>query len=601
MDVKERVQTLRTLMKEKNIDMYYIPNEDDHLSSEYTAAYYGCKSYMSGFTGESGCMIVTQDFAGLWTDGRYFTQAEIELEGTGVQLMRLKQVGVLDPVPFMLAHIEKGQTIGFDGSVVSAGVSLQLAKALKDSEVTLDIEDDLVNTVWGKERPLPPQEKLFVLDETWVKESAAERIARVRNEMEKNQADVLILTLLEDPCWMLDIRGNDIPCTPVAYAFAMVSKDSVKYYVSKEKVTKEVQVHLEKAGVTICDYEDIAKDLEALQDTRVWCDLHTLNTKLYNSLAGHGNSIINSTSPVVMFRAIKNDVEIAHTLEAHKKDGVAMVKFIKWVKENVGKGDMTEVSAQNHLYALRKAQENYIEPSFHTISAYQANGAMMHYSATEEKHSRVDPKGFLLVDSGGTYKDGSTDITRTIACGPLTEEEKKLYTLVLKGHLDLAHARFLKGTAGNNLDILARRPMWNILIDYQCGTGHGVGHVLGVHEGPHGIRWGLPTAQRPGVVLEEGMIVTDEPGIYLPHKLGIRIENELLVVKAEDNFYGEWLEFKDITYCPYELDAIDTKYLDEDNIEQINAYHEMVYNTLSPRLNEEEKTWLAHATRKITK
>lgn len=278
-----------------------------------------------------------------------------------------------------------------------------------------------------------------------------------------------------------------------------------------------------------------------------------------------------------------------------------MVKFIKWVKENVGKGDMTEVSAQNHLYALREAQENYIEPSFHTIAAYQANGAMMHYSATEEKYSKVDPKGFLLVDSGGTYKDGSTDITRTIACGPLTDEEKKLYTLVLKGHLDLAHAKFLKGTAGNNLDILARRPMWNILIDYQCGTGHGVGHVLGVHEGPHGIRWGLPTAQRPGAILEEGMIVTNEPGIYLPHKLGIRIENELLVQKVEDNFYGEWLEFKDITYCPYELDAIDTKYLDDDNIEQINAYHEMVYNTLSPRLNEEEKTWLAHATRKITK
>lgn len=600
MNVQERIQSLRQLMKERHIDMYYIPNEDDHMSNEYTADYYKCKSYMSGFSGEAGCMIVTQSFAGLWTDGRYFTQAEMELKGSGVELMRLKQAGVLDPLPYMVQNLQEGETLGYDGNVVSCGTTAYLTKALKDRHVHLHTEEDLVGMVW-KDRPSLPKEKLFVLDEKWVQESASQRIERVRGEMVKKQADVLILTTLEEPCWMLDIRGNDIPCTPVAYAYALVTSESVRYYVSLDKVTEEVRNHLEKAGVTILPYEAIAQDLKKMENKKIWCDISTLNTTLYGALCDHHNVILNGPSPVVMFKAVKNSAEIQHTLEAHKKDGVAMVRFIRWIKENVGKGDMSEVSAQNHLYALRAQQENYIEPSFTTISAYQENAAMMHYTATEEKYSMISPKGFLLVDSGGTYKDGTTDITRTIACGPLTEEEKKLYTLVLKGHLDLANARFLKGTTGNNLDILARRPMWNLCIDYQCGTGHGVGHVLGVHEGPNGIRWGLPTPERPSAVLEEGMIVTDEPGIYLPHKLGIRIENELLVVPVETNFYGQWLQFQNLTYCPYDLDAIDTRYLEEENIREINTYHAHVYATLAPYLNEEERAWLKQATREISK
>ena len=300
-----------------------------------------------------------------------------------------------------------------------------------------------------------------------------------------------------------------------------------------------------------------------------------------------------------MFRAIKNETEIRNIRNAHVKDGVAMVRFIKWVKETVGEKKMTEVSAQDHLYALRAEQKDYIEPSFTTISAYQANGAMMHYSATPENHARVSPRGFLLVDSGGTYKDGTTDITRTISLGRLTKEEKMLYTKVLQGHLDLGHARFLYGTAGNNLDILARRPLWNINIDYQCGTGHGVGHVLSVHEGPHGIRWGMGTPARPAVRLEPGMIVTNEPGVYLPHQLGIRIENELLVSKGEKNFYGQFLYFEDVTYCPYDLEAVDLKYLSDEEIGWLNDYHQNVYRTLAPHLNREEQKWLRNATRKV--
>ena len=596
MRVQERIEKLRKLMADRGIDVYYMPNADDHLSDEYTADYFKCKSYMSGFSGDSGCTIITKDFAGLWTDGRYFTQAEDELAGTGVELMRLRQEGVPDPIPFVIEHTPENGLLGFDGSVVSSETALTISRALKKKNAKMHVNEDLVGMIWD-DRPKMPEEKLYVLDKKYTGTSAAQRIAMVRDEMQKKGADVLILTMLEDPCWLLNIRGNDIPCTPVAYAFALLTKDCVNYYVDAEK-TVDVASYLQENGVTIKAYDALAEDIAQLHNQKIWVQLSSLNTLLYTNIATD-NEIIDEISPIMHFRSVKNDTEISVMHNAQVKDGVAMVKFIKWVKENVGSDTMSEVSAQNKLYELRAEQEDYIEPSFFTIAAYQENGAMMHYTATEEKYSAVHPKGFLLVDSGGTYKDGTTDITRTIACGPLSEEEKKYYTLVLKGHLDLQAAVFLKGSTGNNLDILARRPMWNLNIDYQCGTGHGVGHVLGVHEGVHGIRWGMPTAARPSVPLEEGMIVTDEPGIYLPHELGIRIENDLLVVKDVKNFYGQWLKFEAMTYCPYDLDAIDTKYLDDTEIEQINAYHKMVFAKLSPYLTTEEKDWLAKETKEL--
>lgn len=598
MNVNEKIAELRKLMEERGIDVYYIPNEDDHLSEEYTADYFKCKSYMSGFTGDSGCTIITKDFAGLWTDGRYFTQAEGELEGSEVELMRLRQAGVPDPIPFAIEHTPENGLLGFDGSVVSSQDALMISNALKEKNAKMHVSEDLVGMVW-KDRPDMPKEKLYVLPKKYTGTSAAQRIAMVREEMEKKGADVLVLTMLEDPCWLLNIRGNDIPCTPVAYAFALVTKDEVNYYVDEEKTVK-VKDYLEKNNVTCKPYKALEEDLSLLHNKDIWVQLKSLNTNLYTKIASD-NGIIDEISPIMHFRSVKNETEIRVMHTAQEKDGVAMVRFIKWVKENVGNDDLDEVSIQNHLYALREQGKDYIEPSFTTICAYQANGAMMHYTATEEKHSAVHPKGFLLVDSGGTYKDGTTDITRTIACGKLTAQEKKYYTLVLKGHIDLQQAVFLKGSTGNNLDILARRPMWNINIDYQCGTGHGVGHVLAVHEGVHGIRWGQPTAARPSIPLEAGMIVTDEPGIYLPHKLGIRIENDLLIVKDTTNFYGDWLKFEPMSYCPYELDAIDTKYLDDEEIKAINEYHKMVYAKLSPYLDASEKKWLKNATRKLVR
>ena len=591
--VDERINEVRALMKKRKVDVYYVPNEDDHLSEEYTASYFQCKSFLSGFTGDYGCVIITQEFAGLWTDGRNFTQAEHELEGTCVTLMRMRQEGVPDPVEFMIEHTPANGVLGFDGRVVSTMTAKKLADALKKKKAKIRMDEDFAGEVWGKDRPYMPADPIWVLDSEYTGEETAERIERVREKMQEKKADALILTRLEDPCWLLNIRGNDIACTPVAYAFVMVTRTRVHYYITDfEKVSPEAKKHFAANGIKVRPYAMLGEDLEKLENWNVWVELDRLSAALYSHLKP-SNTILNEPSPILAFRAVKNETEIERTKEAHIKDGIAMVKFLYWIKQNAADGQLTEVSAQNHLYELRAEQEDYIEPSFTTICGYQANAAMMHYCATEASHSAIRPKGFLLVDSGGTYRDGTTDITRTIAVGKLTAEEKKLYTKVLKGHLALMGAKFLYGTCGNNLDILARRPLWNEHIDYQCGTGHGVGHVLSVHEGPHSVAWG----KRGAAVLEPGMIVTDEPGVYLPDKLGIRIENELLVVETEKNFYGRWLEFENLTMCPYEPEAIDLKYLDDEEIALLNAYHKKVYETLSPRLSGKEKSWLRTVTK----
>ncbi len=597
MNTNEKIALLRRLMKENGIDVYYVPNGDDHLSDEYTADYFKCKSWLTGFSGESGCAVVTPDFAGLWTDGRYFTQAEKELAGSCVELMRIRQEGVPEPLDFAVDAVGENGTLGFDGSVVSAADARRLAAVLGRKKAKLSVRNDLVGKAWGKQRPAMPQGKLFVLGQKYTGESAAERIARIRADMAKENADVLVLTALEDPCWLLNIRGDDIACTPVAYAFAVITDKKVFYYVDKNKLDGKTEAHLKKAGVTVKAYGMLAKDLAKLHNKVIWSDLRKLNAALYDVLPAD-NSILNRPSPVALRRAVKNAAEIRNTRNAHIKDGAAMVRFIRWLKEN-RENDLDEVFAQNKLYELRAEGKDYIEPSFPIICAYQENAAMMHYSAGEESFAKISPRGFLLVDSGGTYKDGTTDITRTIAMGPLTEEEKRLYTLVLKGHLALARTRFLYGTTGNNLDILARGPLWDIDIDYQCGTGHGVGHVLGVHEGPHGIRWGMGSPARPNAVLEPGMIVTNEPGVYMPDKLGIRIENELLVCRGTKNFYGQFLYFEDLTYCPYEREALDLTLLTKEEVRQIDAYHKSVFAALAPLLSEADRAWLAEACAEV--
>lgn len=598
--VNERIAELRRLMKQKKIDIYYVPNEDDHLSQEFTATHFQCKSYLSGFTGDSGCLIVTADFAGLWTDGRYFTQAENELKGTCVNLMRLHQEGVLDPLDYLLAHTPKNGILGFDGKVVATAFAQELSRGLKEKNAHIHMTEDLAGEVWGKDRPKMPLEPVWILSTKYTGETARRRIERVRAEMKEKHADVLLLTSLEDPCWMLNVRGNDIACTPITYAFAMVTARQVLYYVDKKKVGPKVAAYFKKNGIHVRGYDHLAHDLMRFRGMAIWANLTTLSADLYAHI-DPSNQILNQQSPIALFRAVKNATEIRCLYNAQKKDGAAVAKFLCWVKANRANPKLTELSAAHYLDNCRREQPGFIELSFPTISAYGPNAAMMHYEATPEKFSETKPHGFLLVDSGGTYVDGTTDITRTIALGPLTDEEKKYYTLVLKGHLDLMAARFLYGATGNNLDILARRPLWNIDLDYQCGTGHGIGYVLCVHEGPHGIRPGLPDAQHSSAVLRPGMIVTDEPGVYLPQRLGIRIENDLLVVKGKKNFYGQFLAFEAMTLAPYEREAIDVSLLNEEELEVLNAYHALVYREIAPLVKGKVKTWLKGATAKINR
>ncbi len=594
-EIVNRLQALRQAMQKENVDFCWIPNADDHLSDEYTAPYFQAMQYFSGFTGDYGSLVVGRKWAGLWTDGRNFTQAENELAGSGVELMRMGQEGVPTVETYLLTQVPKGGTLAFDGRMVSAAQARQLASGLAERGASVRLDLDLPGQVWNS-RPAMPAGRLFTLAQKYTGVSAGEKIRRVRQAMQECGADVLLLTELEDPCWLLNIRGRDLACTPVAYSFVLLDARRTVFYIEESKLTAAVRQALKDARVTIRSYESFARDLSRLKKRTIWVSLKKLNAALYGCLDA-SNRILDRPSPILAMRGQKNAVEIRSTRQAHLKDGLAMVHFLYWLKSTVGKEDLNEYQIQTRLDQLRAEQEGFLCPSFETICAYGPNAAMMHYTATAEKHSPVKAKGFLLVDSGGTYRDGSTDITRTIVLGRLSAQEKMYYTKVLQGNLQLARARFLAGSNGYNLDILARGPLWQMNLDYQCATGHGVGHVLSVHEGPFAIRWGYRLRDTAPFV--PGNIVSDEPGVYLPGRLGIRIENELLVVPSEKNFYGQFLQFEVLTCCPIDLDGIDPRCLNQEDKEQLNAYHAWVWRSLSPYLVGKEKAWLKEATRKL--
>ena len=592
MKVKERVEALRKEMKKRHIDVYYIPSEDDHMS-EYSAPYFKARAFMSGFSGSAGCLIVTMKEAGLWTDGRYFVQAEKQLKGSGIKLFRMAQEGVPTSFDYMMNNTPAKGTLGFDGKVVPYQTVLKMQEILDKKGASIALNEDLADIVW-KERPAMPDEQVYVVSEKYTGESSASKLKRIRKDMKEKGASVLVIPSLEDVCWLYNIRGNDIPNTPCMYAFAAVTADGAYLYVNKAQLRQEVVDELE--GVEVKGYEQIADDLKNMHGQKIWTDPTKLNAYLY-SMIDDTNEIIEGQCPCVMGRAIKNKVEIKQTRIAHEKDGVAMVRFLMWLEKAIQHEVVTEVSACDKLYELRAQGEDYIEPSFTTIGAYGPNAAMMHYSATPDSYATLERKGFFLVDSGGTYFGGTTDITRTIALGVPTDQEKRYFTTVVRAMLRLQEARFLQDTTGHNLDILARGVVWDELIDYQCGTGHGVGHMLSVHEGPHTIRRGIPTDG--GVALVEGMIVTDEPGIYLPDELGIRIENELLVVKDKKNEYGQFYHFEPLTVCPIDLEALDTSLMSAREKDALNNYHQFVYKKLSGYLNDEEKVWLKLHTRRV--
>lgn len=583
-----KLNKLREIMKKYNINYYIIPSSDPH-QSEYVAEYYRGRAEVSGFTGSAGTLLVGENEAKLWADGRYFIQAAEQLKGSGIDLMKIATPGYDTINEWIEKNVKESEVLGFDGSCYSTNQYKDLLKISKKNKFNINMDKDLLEEVWN-DRPSLPEDKIFIHDEIYAGKSASEKISEVRKAMKENNVENYLLTSLDDIAWLFNIRGNDILFNPVALCYAIVTEETANLYINKEKVDNEVKEKLESQLVSIYDYNEIEEAVKELSGT-VLIDPAKVNAKLYSLLTCEIKEKLNITTTL---KAIKNEVEIANFENAHIKDGVAMVKFIKYLKETVGKEKVTEITASEKLSELRSQGELAKGDSFGTIAGYKEHAAMMHYSATPESDYELKEEGLFLVDSGGQYLDGTTDITRTFVLGNITEEEKRDFTLVLKGHINLSKAKFLKGATGCNLDILAREPLWEQGLDYKCGTGHGVGFFLNVHEGPQGIR---PNGNT--VPLEPGMILTNEPGVYKEGKFGIRIENIMVVVREESNDCGEFYRFETISYCPIDLNGVDVTLLNNDEKEWLNNYHKKVYEKLSPYLNNDEKELLKIETREI--
>lgn len=594
MKITERIAKLKELMKERGIDYYIIPSADYH-QSEYVGDYFKGREWISGFTGSAGTVVVTQNEVGLWTDGRYFIQAEKQLQGSGITLFKMGEEGVPTFIQYIVNNIQSGETLGFDGKVLATNTVLDFEAKFKDKKVNFnfEFEFDLVGEIW-RDRPSLPASQVFVLEEKFTGESVEKKLTRVRNILEEENCDVNIITSLDDIAWIFNIRGNDVKNNPVNLAYAAITVDKAVLYIGEEKLNSEVEKYLYKNGVEVRDYFEIYEDMERVSNSNIiMMDLNKVNYTIFKKLNPE-IKVINRSNPSTIMKACKNKVELENLRNSHVKDGVAVTKFMYWLKNSIGKEEITEMSATQKLESFRKEQELYIEPSFDTIAAYESNAAMMHYKSTPETDRRLEAKNLFLVDSGGQYFDGTTDITRTFVLGECSEELKKHFTLVLKGMINLSKVKFLYGVTGTNLDILARQALWNIGIDYKCGTGHGVGFLLNVHEGPQGIR-----VQYNSQVLEEGMNVTNEPGVYIAGSHGIRLENELIVQKAEKTEFGQFMKFETMTYAPLDLDGVIKELLSKEEIEYLNNYHQMVYEKVSPYLTLEEKEWLKEYTRAI--
>lgn len=585
------LEKLRKAMKIENINYYIIPSSDSH-QSEYVSEYFKGREYVSGFTGSAGTLLVGLEDAYLWTDGRYFIQADKELKGSGISLMKMRTPGYPSIEEWIKDNVKENETLGFDGKVFSVNQYEGYLNIAKENNFNINMKNDLLDSIW-KERPQLPNNKIFLHDKKYAGKSASEKLAQVRKNMKTKNADYFILSSLDDIAWLCNIRGNDIKFNPVALSYVLVGMDYSNIYVDENKVDSETKTKLNSEGFEIKGYNEIEDDVKLLKGT-VILDPNKLNAKIFTSLSNEVK-VIRELNVTTNLKAIKNEVEIANWEVSQVRDGIAMVKFIKWLKSNIGKEKITEISASERLTAFRAQGDNYKGDSFGTIAGYKDHAAMMHYSATEASEYELKPEGMFLVDSGAQYLDGTTDITRTFILGPITEEEKRDYTLVLKGHIALASAKFLRGTTGINLDVLARRPLWNYGIDYKCGTGHGVGFFLNVHEGPQGIR-----PEGNSVALEPGMIITNEPGVYKEGKHGIRTENTLLVEKdfvSEE--FGEFYKFRTISYCPIDLEGVNVEMLSPEEKDWLNDYHDVVFEKLSPYLDEEEKEFLKHETRRI--
>ncbi len=595
--VTERIQALRAEMQKRNIDMYIVPTSDFH-ESEYVGDYFKARKYITGFTGSAGTAVITKDAAGLWADGRYFIQAEQQLAGSPITLYRMGEEGVPTVKEYVEQNLKEGGCLGFDGRVINAKDGEDYEKTAAGRQGTVYADEDLVGVIW-EGRPELLKNPVFVLEGKYAGESTESKLKRLREKMAEKKAGIHILTSLYDIAWLFNIRGGDISHVPVVLSFAAITDQDCIWFIHEEVLDQNLQQYCREQHITILPYGDIYRYAEEIpENASVLLDKNIVNYRIFHNLAPKVN-VVHGENPTELMKAVKNETELSNIRNAHVKDGVAFTKFMYWLKTNIGKIEITEISASDYLEGLRKEQELFVDLSFDTISAYGANAAMMHYTATPESNAVLKPQGFLLVDSGGHYLDGSTDITRTMALGSLTEEEKFHFTTVCRSNLNLAAAKFLHGCQGLNLDILSRGPLWNLGLDYKCGTGHGIGYLLNVHEGPNGFRWKIVPERGDSCVLEEGMVTTDEPGVYLEGKYGIRTENELICKKAEKNEYGQFMEFETITYAPIDLDAILPEEMTATERNLLNQYHKMVYEKISPFLEKEEQEWLKTYTREI--
>lgn len=594
--IAERLSRLRALMQQKGVGAYYVPTADFHLS-EYVNPYFKSRQYLTGFTGSAGTLVVTMDEAALWVDGRYFIQAEEQLSGTPVKLMKMGEEGVPSVLEY-LSKLPEGAVIGLDGRTVSAAMALRMEKTLSTRNITLEPDMDLVGDIWPDRPPLP-NAPVYVLGVDSVGVSAADKIADIRRVLVEKDADAHVLCTLDDIAWLFNLRGGDVECNPVFLSYAIIERDAAYIFADKSKFHACVQEYLRQLNVTLLPYNDIYEFASKYDEgDAILLSTASVNYTLYDKLYDKA-IIIDEENPEQLKKAIKNPVEIENMRKAHIKDGLAVTRFMRWVKENVGKEPISELSAAAKMDSLRLETEGNLGRSFSTISAYGPHAALPHYAPTEESNLAVEPRGFLLMDSGGQYYEGTTDITRTIAVGPLTDTEKKHFALVLRSMLRLANARFLYGCRGLNLDILARGPLWDEGLDFKHGTGHGIGYLLNVHEAPNGFRWKIVPERVDSCVFEEGMITSDEPGIYIEGSHGIRTENLIVCRKGEKNEYGQFMYFETLTMAPIDLDAIDPSYLNDTEKQQLNDYHRLVYEKLSPYMDDGEREWLRKYTRAI--
>ena len=599
-----KIGQLRDRMKELGIDAYLVPTADFH-ESEYVGEFFKCRHFLTGFNGTAGTAVITMDKAGLWTDGRYFVQAEEQLSGNEIKLYRMGEPEFPTLDEFLEEELPVDGCLGFDGRVVNSELGYGLQNLLQEKNVTINCSKDLVGEIWTS-RPAMSCEPIWSLDVKYAGKSTVEKLSDLRDAMKKNKAQIHLMTALDEIAWLFNLRGNDIVNNPVFLSYALITQDEAYLYVQKEaikedtKMGKEVCAALAEAKVQVKEYAEFLQDVAALKNEKILLERKKASFAVCESIDASCR-IIDEMNPCATMKAVKNATEIENMRRAHLKDGIAVTKFMYWLKHTIGTCDMTEMTAAHKIEELRAEQGNYIEPSFVTIAAYKENAAMCHYHPSDEVCKKLKPEGLLLVDSGGQYLEGTTDITRTYALGPLTEKEKEYYTIVAAAMLKVSTMKFLHGCRGINLDYTIREAFWKRGLDFAHGTGHGVGYLSNVHERPNGLRWKVVPERQDSAVIEPGMICSDEPGLYFAGDFGTRTENLILCVEDEKNEYGQFLKFEFLTKAPIDLEALDTRFMDDADIERLNTYHKDVYETISPYMNDEEKEWLKHVTREISR